>query len=409
MKHTKKHNKRKATKQHRSKTRKVKTGGKAMGSGGFGCVFSPPLKCKKRNTRLETDMYVTKLMTTKHANSEFNTIKKVLQILKDIPNYQRYFLVDDVHKCKPSELSSEDMINFDKQCKPLKKHDDLTSNNVNENLDKLEALILPNGGVTIDSYYKYMTTKENFNYINYQLIDLLFGGVIPMNDLHMFHADLKESNILYNLTTFTISIIDWGLAFKYTRGKLPRLICNKPLQYNLPFSTIFFNTKFDNAYISFMKNFNEGDISPDEKNFNTMTEESRHVLSSFVYDYVDYHNEWRGKGHYDTIEKIWSHVSSNKPEEYHDSKEIIIVYLVNILLYFTKNGRFERERYFQNVFLKNMDIWGMLMCYSPILEENLFEKSKNISELYNNHLLLTWGEPIDIHALKEDLDSLTFY
>ena len=52
---------------------KFKNGGKVIASGGFGCIFRPALKCK---TRKNIPGQITKLMTAKHAHTEFNEIEK---------------------------------------------------------------------------------------------------------------------------------------------------------------------------------------------------------------------------------------------------------------------------------------------------------------------------------------------
>ena len=45
--------------------RKYKNGGKVIASGGFGCVFSPALKCEGKNSRGKNR--ILKLLTKKHA------------------------------------------------------------------------------------------------------------------------------------------------------------------------------------------------------------------------------------------------------------------------------------------------------------------------------------------------------
>lgn len=384
----------------RKKTRKVR-GGKAIGSGGFGCVFRPAIKCKKRNKKIESKKYVSKVMTPKHAKSEYNIIKKVEKVLDKVPNYQQYFLVDDIHKCKPGPLSEEDKINFDKKCKPLRKHDNLTSKNVNENLFKIEQLVMPNGGVTLDTYYKNMESLDNLIYINTQLIELLYDGILPMNELSMYHADLKESNILYNIDTYKLAIIDWGLAFKYKRGKIPNIIRNKPFQYNLPFSVILFNSKFEERYQRFMKDEflkKTGSYVIDLDN-----QESMSMLWSFIGEYINYHNEWRGPGHYDLIKTIWDDYSPSG-----DAIDIIILYLLSILMVYTneKNGNFESQLYFQDVFLKNIDIWGLLMCYISVMEEDYFDKKNAVYELLKKHCLMTGPKSINIIELRDDMNRL---
>ena len=45
-----------------------KTGGKVVGSGGFGCVFRPALKC--RGKQRTAKKMISKLMTNKQAHAE---------------------------------------------------------------------------------------------------------------------------------------------------------------------------------------------------------------------------------------------------------------------------------------------------------------------------------------------------
>ena len=65
-------------------------GGKVLASGGFGCVFSPALKCK--NTKKREDGKISKLMTERHALEEYEEINNIKEKLKDIPDFQDYFL-----------------------------------------------------------------------------------------------------------------------------------------------------------------------------------------------------------------------------------------------------------------------------------------------------------------------------
>lgn len=90
------------------KTRKSKcknkrnpfNGGKALTSGGFGCLFKPALKCKNiHNSDITDKKMVTKLMTVSHAEDEYKQITAFKEILDHIPNYQNYFLVDGFSIC----------------------------------------------------------------------------------------------------------------------------------------------------------------------------------------------------------------------------------------------------------------------------------------------------------------------
>ena len=55
-------------------SKKSAIGGKVIASGGFGCVFNPALKCQGKKTRGKNR--ISKLLTKKHALSEYNEIKE---------------------------------------------------------------------------------------------------------------------------------------------------------------------------------------------------------------------------------------------------------------------------------------------------------------------------------------------
>ena len=65
-------------------------GGKAIDSGGFGCIFSPPLKCMN-SVGSENNNFISKLMLNNDSDDEHNLIKKFQQKLKSIPNYEKYW------------------------------------------------------------------------------------------------------------------------------------------------------------------------------------------------------------------------------------------------------------------------------------------------------------------------------
>jgi hypothetical protein len=100
------------------KTRKIKEtqerkkikGGRVIGSGGYGCVFEPALKCKDQE---RSDSQISKLMLSKNAKTEYKDIVKFLPYLKKIPNYQKYFLLEDITICEPDYLTDEDLYKFD--------------------------------------------------------------------------------------------------------------------------------------------------------------------------------------------------------------------------------------------------------------------------------------------------------
>ena len=170
-------------------------GGKIIESGGFGCIFEPPLKCIN-NLSPDGGDTLTKLMTKNKAEDEFNEIQKIKSIVEVIPNYNNYFLLDNFNLCKPDKLTKTDLSNFTKKCKPLKKKN-ITRSNINDNLDKLLAISMPNGGISVEHFVdNYFSYKMNISLLNNSLIRLLVNGIAPMNKLGVYHCDIKDTNVL---------------------------------------------------------------------------------------------------------------------------------------------------------------------------------------------------------------------
>ena len=89
-------------KRTKTKRRRKINGGKVIASGGFGCVFSPALKCKGKTSRESNK--ISKLMTKKHAIDEYNEIEIIREKLEKIPNYGAYFLLSGINLCEPASL-----------------------------------------------------------------------------------------------------------------------------------------------------------------------------------------------------------------------------------------------------------------------------------------------------------------
>ena len=133
-------------------------GGKVIGSGGFGCIFEPSLQCEgeipdNQNQKL------SKLMISKYATDEFNQIQKYQSILRVIPNYEDYFLLNDFKLCKPSKLTKLDLQGYGKKCKALNKKG-ITTSNINKSLDQLLAMNMPNGGIDVEKFVERHFVNE---------------------------------------------------------------------------------------------------------------------------------------------------------------------------------------------------------------------------------------------------------
>jgi hypothetical protein len=388
-------------------------GGSVIASGGFGCIFEPALKCETDVTRAANK--ITKLMTSKNATDEYKQIQHFKSILQVIPNYESYFLLNDFTLCKPDKLTKEDLDNYNKKCKALNKKN-ITIKNINNSLDQILALNMPYGGIEVEHFIQNYFVPSNIVQLNNYLIQLLVHGIVPMNKLNVYHCDIKDSNILVQFTKKGLNtrLIDWGLSFIHTnKNALPKKIYRRPFQYNIPFSSILFNKVFMQKYNDFLSIHNNPTFFQ---------------IREFVVNYIFIWNDIRGSGHLSAINDIVRKLTINELVsiqknkikehfiEYDFTYYYIIEYLSSILAKYTQNGKLDIMTYFNNVFLKNIDIWGFVMIYI-VLYEYLYESFNKLNEyqmqfinklkyIIIHFLYETPTEPINVLSLADELTKL---
>jgi serine/threonine protein kinase len=120
-----------------------------------------------------------------------------------------------------------------------------------------------------------------------------------MNQKGIYHCDLKESNILVDDTNpnpeyINTRIIDWGLSTKYNNSRnnaVPKVLLNRPFQYNVPFSSVLFNETFKKMYKEFLEENEDSDIT-------------YFKIHAFVIKYVTIWIDERGPGHLKLLNEI---------------------------------------------------------------------------------------------------------
>lgn len=418
MKKKEKDNKSYKNKSYKNKSYKLNNkGGKVLSSGGFGCVFEPALKCKGKKHRDVNK--ISKLMTEKHAIAEYEEINIFKEKLDTIKNYTDYFLLYDVTLCKPEKLTASDLSNYTKKCSALSKRN-ITKTSINDENTKLMLLNMPNGGLPVDDFIYNNGTYSKLCAVHTHLVDLFENGIIPMNSKNIFHCDIKDSNVLVDDTTSGLKtrLIDWGLSTVYNPFKdeaFPKSWKNRPLQFNVPFSVIIFTDLFIEKYSKYIA---------DNKNYKEPAN-----LRSFVLDYITEWMQQRGAGHYKFINEIMFVLFSKDITNLAEKSEPTIIeteftmpyivnYITKVLLKYTKfrsDGKINLREYLDNVFIKNIDVWGFINVYFPLLEllhENynrLDDSEKELFEILKGvfvNLYETADEPIDKDKLLDELKRI---
>lgn len=407
-------------------------GGKVIDSGGYGCIFKPALKCEGEQRE---PLKISKLMTLRHSRKEYDIIRKYKEEIKKIPNYKKYFLLDNINICTPDELTKQDLVDYQEKC-TLFQNQNITKKNINNNLRQLLVLNMPDGGIDIGEFMYSQPSSAEIVALNNALVDLLHYGIIPMNKMHIYHCDVKESNVLIKPTggpkasiAFKTRIIDWGLATKYnpySEKKVPSTLWGVPFQYNLPFSNVLFNDTLEEMYAKLLMD------SP-SPNYNT--------VSKFAQDYILVWMEQRGAGHFKTISQIFVHIGTEtsdfiksriKKQQKEEKTDLdnrephvvcfhfIAEYITEVLIKYTINGKLMLITYFNEVFIHNADIWGFVMIYSTMLEmyynvltvgkgltKNQLDVYEKLREIFVRHLFQNVITKIDTRLLMKDLKVLS--
>ena len=394
-------------KRSKNKQTRRRKGGRVIASGSYGCVFHPALRCHSKKTRSKNK--ITKLMTRKDANDEYELSQKILRRVKQIKNYKNYFMVDNFSLCAPGKLSKKDLEEYDERCNALTR-ENITAQNINDSdsLDKILALNMPNGGVSIDKYLREYHSDDDCIELNNKLIDLLVNGIVKMNANHIYHCDLKYDNILVerdnNSETVHTRLIDWGLSTEYIPFKHNDFMStwgDRPILFNQPFSVVLFSDKFKALYREYIKSGKKVE---------------QEALKPFVLNYVRLVVREHGSRQLGYVKKIMymlfipSNEKGTRPpsEEKKVDEEIttpyIVNYIVQVLLKFTKlkeDGTIDLRFYLDNLFIKIVDIYGFLLSYIVIYEMIQTRQSASGTQTIKEKKILNFIKALFIKYLFE--------
>ena len=213
---------------------------KSIGSGSYGCVFRPSLKCNDKNKR-STDS-VSKLMLNNDATKEFEEINKYKSTLENIPNYKKYFIIAD-DLCKPDELTKDDVVDINEKCD---KYPFLGKFLRSPKPKSFSLVQIPDGGNELYEHYSKIQLDYKAMFVfNNLLQNISKNAILPMNKLKLIHGDIKSDNLLIDKHG-EMKVIDWGLAINHKNGlsSVHDELEWRPLSINAPPSIIIFQIIF---------------------------------------------------------------------------------------------------------------------------------------------------------------------
>jgi serine/threonine protein kinase len=166
-------------------------GGRLIGEGAYGCVFSPSLHCKYKKDQpkaAKKDELLSKLTVVEDAKQEYSVGTRI----RGIPIWKNYFSVG-TSICIPStQQTDKDIPN----CGVLKKH----------SIDTMRILSLTNVGTPVHRFKFQVTSFDMMEFFTH-----IIGAGALLALFGVVHRDLHTGNVLVDKETVP-RIIDFGLA-----------------------------------------------------------------------------------------------------------------------------------------------------------------------------------------------------
>jgi tRNA A-37 threonylcarbamoyl transferase component Bud32 len=385
----------------------INHGGAPFVQGGFGCIFSPALKCKESSERNSNshydndkkDKFVSKLIETKYAKREYDYIVKIKKKLEHLPeDVKKYLSVDDFTICDPAPLTKGDAMNIESVCDTIlsyvsdsKTKTPVTSQNINDNLDKFKIINMPKLGESLHAYIKNtkLSTKELI-FLNNIIIKFVSVVIPSMNRAGVIHGDLKSANILFSDKIHVPVLIDWGLSYLVSHDEsVPEDLFGLDMQYQHPFSTILFSKNLLQDYEDFLANL--------KKQGKHIDKESLRIFA--IAQYSNFKND------YNKIHKYLASVFINAYKEdflrmikgnimFIDDTitedvyiNYVTNYIVDVLFEYTNHNtnKLNLGKYFKRVYMHNVDIWGMVSIYYELIKKP-FDNYKLSSKEYKIYI-----------------------
>ena len=173
------------------------SGGKLFDEGMYGCIFTPPLECKKKpKKQLEESDFppLSKLILKDAAEHEY----AISKVISQIPLWKNYFVVSE-SICEPAAKQKDKEL-YD--CPVLEDY----------KLSDFKILTMPYGGVPLNVYRINIKTFEFMDFIIH-----FIESVALLTLFGIVHRDIHQGNILVDENQVP-RVIDFNLAIPVQGG-----------------------------------------------------------------------------------------------------------------------------------------------------------------------------------------------
>ena len=397
-------------------------------------------------------------MRKEEAQREINNIKILNEATRAMKHRgdmfvgfsQRGQTKDTFFDCPPEALPAAELADFG-TCKSLVKAGFLASTvNIPANLDKLRILNSPYGGIgLLEAFQATMdhTSRAPVVGLSIALRALLLIGIEPMNRRGIIHGDIKDDNVVVDVLgqqqalsmvtpddivkdlrdvrgsppspAVRARLIDWGQmidARKNTlgeRGFPEELADGRVLAWNCPPSIILFMDGLQDAITDTVA----AEAPPITKRGRSTPARAAVMRNLAVKIYKAYRKQVGQLGHDGELQRILGQfyaplpVGVDDPSPACSAQEVIVQYLASALdAYVGPDNRFMRKAYFEEVFIRNIDVYGLIMCYLPVLEKQAMSlaASRAIRDLLVTYCFSPTyaGAPIPVSSVAGAMESI---
>jgi tRNA A-37 threonylcarbamoyl transferase component Bud32 len=335
--------------------------------------------------------------------------------------------------CEPKPLSEQDKVKIEDVCDNIltsvndtNTNTPITSETINRNLHKFKIINMPELSLTLNDYIKKtVLSSTELIMLNNIIIQYLTVVIPSMYKNNVVHGDIKAENMMFNkYDNNTLVLIDWGLSYiaDSDRKNVPGALYNLSVQWMHPFSSFLFKKNVIEKYYTFIKNLKKEGIM--------LTRDTLRVFAITEYtNFMIMHEK-----QFTFFNNIFNIVYSgefakylNKEEQSYNETLIIynmtlyyiVEYTIDVLLAYTVDYKLNLGKYFNEVYIMNIDAWGVMSIYCDLIERSqaMFKMNSTEHKIFINKVMYIFTDnmfkngnlPLNIPKLVSDIKNLNRY